>query len=300
MTTRYPTHPTESRRSRAWPSAVLAIPLIALLALALGAAPASASQAITSFSVTATANQTGVPADQAGAHPDLTLSFALEDPGDLEAAKDVVVNTPEGVFGNPNAIDRCSAEDFALDQCSASSQAGLVTIYANNTRNGGTANQLLGTAPVFDRETVGDETALFSFVVPTLGIPIQVPVSVRTAGDYGLRFKVANLTQSAPLASAEITLWGFPAFDDNDAERFPRGTPGNPAGCPGVAAADVAGPSCLDGEEVPSPIPTKPLINNPSVCAGGPLATSIEVTTYQDPDNPAGAQDAYPEPTGCH
>ena len=45
-----------------------------------------------------------------------------------------------------------------------------------------------------------EETALFEFVVPTLDIPIAIPVTVRTATDYGLRFTVADITQLAPLA----------------------------------------------------------------------------------------------------
>ena len=32
----------------------------------------------------------------------------------------------------------------------------------------------------------GEETALFAFIVPTLNIPIDIPVTVRTESDYGL------------------------------------------------------------------------------------------------------------------
>ena len=44
---------------------------------------------------------------------------------------------------------------------------------------------------------------------------------------------VAGITQLMPLATADITVWGFPAGEENDNERFLPGSPGNPAGCPG-------------------------------------------------------------------
>ena len=43
-----------------------------------------------------------------------------------------------------------------------------------------------------------EETARFSFIVPTLDIPIAIPVAVRTAGDYGLRFTVSEISQLTP------------------------------------------------------------------------------------------------------
>ena len=52
---------------------------------------------------------------QAGGHPNLKTSFALENPGAPEAAKNVIFNAPTGVFGNPRAITRCVLATFALD-----------------------------------------------------------------------------------------------------------------------------------------------------------------------------------------
>ncbi|HEX7059189.1 MAG TPA: hypothetical protein VF176_04990 [Solirubrobacterales bacterium] len=266
-------------------SVFLGAVLASLLAAAALAGPASASEAISAFSVTTTTTQ-------AGGHPDLGMSVELESPGAPESARNVVVNTPEGLFGNPNALDKCSSEDFALDQCSSSTQAGLITVRANYQ---GTADKLLGTAPIFNRETVGDETALFSFIVPSLNIPVAIPVTVRTASDYGLRFSVSELTQLAPLKRADIVFWGFPSDAVHDAERFPKGSPGNPAGCLGMADT-----GCI-GTPTPSPVASlKPLTSNPSQCTGQPLTVSLTVTTYQDPDHPTEAQSGYPETTDCY
>src|SRR6478752_3450517 len=98
----------------------LALP--ALLALAF-AAPAQASIVIDQFDTTSSDNG-------AGTHPDLTTTFKLAEPGVQEAAKDVVFEAPEGIFGNPNAVSECTAADFAVNECSPNSQAGLVTVSA--------------------------------------------------------------------------------------------------------------------------------------------------------------------------
>jgi hypothetical protein len=261
----------------------------AAAALAIAAAPAGASAGIESFEVTSSSAQ-------AGGHPDITMAFSVEEPGAPEAVKDAAVNTPEGLFGNPNAITRCSAVDFALTRCPSASQAGLVTIHANYEGN---PDKLLGTAPIYDLEPGADQTALFGFIVPILGIPIQAPVAVRTGGDFGLRFTAAGFTQLAPLKSATLTYWGFPAAEENDGERFPKGAPGEAAGCPGVEAAAVTGPSCLNAKTTDAGIGVHPLIDNPSICSGQELAVSLDVTTYQDPGNPSHADAPYPESEGC-
>ena len=95
------------------------------------------------------------------------------------------------------------------------------------------------TPPIFSIQPATGQTALFAFIAPNVDVPVEIPVSVRTgavgggAGDYGLRFTVSDITQLIPLAAAKLTFWGFPAEDSHGAERFPKGTPGHPTGCPG-------------------------------------------------------------------
>ncbi len=137
------------------------------------------------------------------------------------------------------------------------------------------------------------QTATFAFIVPTLNIPINIPVTVRTADDYGLRFTVSNLTQIAPLASAKLTFWGFPALSTHDAQRFPKGSPGSPAGCPGAETT-----SCIT-KPLESPNAVHPLTDNPTQCTGEQLVSTLEVQTYQDLGHLTKAEDSYPEITGC-
>jgi hypothetical protein len=266
-------------RVRAIVTAVLAV--TALLLVAAGSA--QATEPIGSFATSSTVSQ-------AGGHPDLQTSFMLENPGQPEAAENVMLNTPEGIFGDPQAIPQCTSVDFAQEQCPSSSQAGLITIHA---RYNGEPDALLGTAPIYDLVPGPEQTALFGLIVPTLDIPIQIPVAVRTAGDYGLRFTVSEITQTVPLASADLTFWGFPAASSHDAQRFPKGSPGRPAGCAGLADT-----SCLAGPTSVA-LTVQPLIENPTTCTGQALVTTLTVQTYQDPEHTSSAKSSYPAISGC-
>ena len=187
---------------------------------------------------TVIANHVAIDPPQAGGHPDLTTSFTLGSPGEPEAARNVIFQAPEGIFGNPNAVTECTSGDFALDQCPSNSQVGVITVNANYQDD---PDFLLGTAPIFIVEPVGEDTALLAFVVPTLNIPISIPVTVRTASDYGLTFTVSNISQLTPLAGANLTIWGFPALASHDGERFPKGAPGAPSNCAGLADTGCLG-----------------------------------------------------------
>jgi hypothetical protein len=254
----------------------------ALLGLNVLASKADASLKVESFSTTSSNSE-------AGGHPDLSTSFRLSEPGVSEAARNVIFQAPEGIFGNPYAITHCTSSDFATDQCPSDSQAGLITVYSNYE---GETHKLLGTAPLFNVEPLGEQTALLAFNVPTLNIPINIPVVVRTSSDYGLTFTVQEISQSTPLAGADLTIWGFPAIDAHNGERFPKGSLGKPSNCPGLADT-----SCIKGPTAAG-IPARPLTDNPTTCAG-PLVTKLTVQTYQDPANPTTVEGTYPATTNC-
>ena len=108
----------------------------------------------------------------------------------------------------------------------------MITIYANYE---GDPSDLLGTAPVYDLAPGAEQTALFAFIVPTLNIPITIPVAVRTGSDYGLRFTVTDITQITPLARRGSHALGISRRISSHSAAFPKGSPGVPAGCPGLA-----------------------------------------------------------------
>jgi hypothetical protein len=256
----------------------------ALATVAILAAPASASQEITEFNVASTNSQ-------AGAHGDFIAKLRLANAGQPEVAKNITVNVPEGVFGNPGAIFRCRAADFVINACAPGSQVGLITIVANYE---GVPNTLLGTAPIYNMQTVSEnEAARLEFVAPTVNAPIVIPIGVRSKSDYGLTLTFSTITQSIALSEARMTVWGFPADPVHDPERFAPGTPGSPPGCPGISSA-----ACNESPFPQAGIVVRPYIDNPSVCTGEPLRSTLDLTTYQDP-TPTHAEANYPTTTGC-
>jgi hypothetical protein len=263
--------------------AIHVIGLVACL-LSLGAVAATAEAAVTieEFETTSSTSE-------AGGHPDLFTHFKLGGVGASEVPKNVTFNTPRGLFGNPKVLTTCESIAFAFNRCASNTQAGLITVHADYE---GDPNFLLGTAPIYNVEAGSGEPARFAFVVPVLEIPVALPVTIRSATDYGLRFTVSGITQEAPLTEADITFWGFPASSTHDMERFPKGEPGHPAGCP-----EQADTSCIT-EPVQASVPNRPFTGNPSVC-GAPMPTTLDVETYQRPGVPAHGEASYPEITAC-
>ena len=129
--------------------AALCAAIAVVFAMAFMAPPASADVEIESFETTSSDTQ-------AGGHPDLSTSFSLKDPGNPEAARNVIFEAPKGVFGNPEATPRCVSVDFALQQCFSSSQVGLITIYANYENE---PQLLLGTAPIYNLAVPSSQVA---------------------------------------------------------------------------------------------------------------------------------------------
>jgi hypothetical protein len=83
-------------------------------------APAAARADITVSNVQAK------PADtKAGAHSDFTLSFDL---GGSETIRDLDVQLPPGLLGNPTGAAKCTQAQFSSDSCPATSKVGTQTV----------------------------------------------------------------------------------------------------------------------------------------------------------------------------
>jgi hypothetical protein len=194
-------------------------------------------------------------------------------------------------------------------QCSANAQVGLIVIRANYE---GKADQLLGTAPIYSVNPGADEAARFSFYVPVLNLSIALPVTVRSATDYGLRFTVSGITQEVPLTEANLTFWGFPAANEgedgnHELQRFVPGSLGNPPACVGESWETPGSEICpyfaniAKGFFLPvqAGVPNRPFTGNPSVC-GQPTGTTLDVETYQRPGVLVHAVSSYPETIECN
>jgi hypothetical protein len=274
--------------AKAGPRRALRLALSTIAAIAVGAVLAGSAFAAPEFfeySVNSSSQQ-------AGGHPNLNVRMKLENAGEPEVVKDLTFNLPVGVFGNPGAIYKCEAADFALNECQPGSQAGIVVIFSNYE---GTPNTTLGTAPVYNVKTIDEEeTARLAFVAPTVNIPIGIPVSVRSGSDYGLRMEANSISQTVALSATNFTIWGSPSDPEHDVDRFHPGEPGEPPGCPGLGST-----GCIPGPYPQAGKLPEPFIDNPSVCTGAPLPVSVDAVSYQDPNQVTHLVDSYPETTGC-
>ena len=209
---------------------------------------------ITSLS-NALTNQDGTPATQAGSHPYqmvTSVSFSTDSSGlPSENVKDVTVNLPAGLIGDPNASPKCTVEQLDNSACPAASQIGMLNLTLNEGSGPSTLSQ-----------------ALYN-IVPPGGMPAQfgtnilvvnsfLDVSIRTGSDYGLTTSSLNISANLPVLGISATLWGVPADPSHDAQRV----------CPGGAS-----PCSVTG-------PQLPLLTMPTACSSQ-LATTASADSWQ-------------------
>jgi hypothetical protein len=242
--------------------------LACLLVLALAAS--SAARAADEFGIdpgTFTArveDATGALEQRAGAIPySATTAFRLRYTGFYpfsakpnENLKDVVVELPAGFIGNPEALPKCSAEQFATDSgegtmqpaCPAETQVGM----AWNTLDLGAVTFDGMDSKVYNLVPPPGKPAAFGF--NAMGVPVKLVADVRD-GDHGLTLRISNVSPASPLIDTRVTFWGVPADPRHDGER--------------------GGPSTA---------PLKPFLSNPVDCQSGPLRTTVRVRSWQRQD----------------
>jgi hypothetical protein len=94
---------------------------IAALSFAIAALAAAPAQA----DITVSNVRAAPEATQAGAHSNFTLAFDL---GGSETIRDLDVNLPAGLLGNPNNAAMCTQADFDSDSCPPDSKVGTQTV----------------------------------------------------------------------------------------------------------------------------------------------------------------------------
>ncbi|HST42044.1 MAG TPA: hypothetical protein VLK58_21170 [Conexibacter sp.] len=264
-----------SRRSR--PLARVLVTLCLALATALtGAAAAHAAEP---FGFVDGSVGVSTSTTQAGGHPDLNVRFALtsvltphpvlpmwEMPRPLETARDVVVDLPPGLVGDPGAIPRCAASDFFAGECPPESQVGVMR--ANVFFMPGDEPN-----PVYNVEPSHGAPAEFAFI--KMSLPIHMLVSVRDE-DHGLRTTITGLPTQGAMSSADLTLWGVPGDPSHDDDG--SGSTGRPP---------------LDGRH-----PIRPFMTNAATC-DGPTQAEISIETYDNPGRTIDATAPMAQLTGC-
>ncbi len=239
---------------------------VALLVILLGIllVPPAAAEADFGFlpgSLSTTVeNSEGTPiVPQASSHPyDWTLSFKLKTNSEARTEggemRDLLIDLPKGMSGDPFAVPRCTRQDFEGDTpaCSPASQVGIV--HANLQGIGNVAG------PIYDLVPPPGMAVQLGF--SAVGFNALQSLSVLNEAGYRVRSSV-----SLPLEVIGITatIWGVPANPAHDSQRGKD------------AAAGHGGP-------VSSPAPELPFLTMPAECSE-PLRTTVSIDSKLDPGN---------------
>lgn len=250
--------------SRARAAGLQALILLLVLVGPIGVARASIRFESTGFSIFSAppaGSEPGAvgPLDmQAGSHPyDVEAAFTFNQTTDAEgrpvpdeAVKDLEVELPPGLLGNPTHIPQCPFEEFQSSSlfsqgCPQAAQVGTMKLETTLAKI---------TLPVFNLEPAPGKAAQFG--VYALISPMVMDVSVRSESDYGLRVTLGNLPQSLPVVGGVLNLWGVPADAGHDTLR---------GHCLGFEGQSLG--------ECPAGVSRRPFLTLPVRCGEPPVVT---------------------------
>ncbi|HYP54940.1 MAG TPA: hypothetical protein VEQ41_01375 [Solirubrobacterales bacterium] len=244
------------------------------------------------------------PVLQAGGRFDASISFWLQRSPDLQFGwagngaipdgepRDIFVELPPGIGGNPNAVPKCPSRALVTipPSCPPQSQVGIMTLTlgeGNTADETGIKETIL---PWYNVEPRDGKTAeLFFSPVVSFGngniTSIPVVIEVRTDGDGGLTGGVIQIPGGVSLLGQTSTFWGVPWAPEHDSYRVRQGfDDAIPEG--GLTGAT---PNLEPQPYEPSWGPIRPFAANPTACSGQALKTTWVADSWQMPadlDNP--------------
>jgi hypothetical protein len=231
---------------------------------------------------------------QAGGHPwalTTTLEFATEEFVNnfkrhiltpTRDPKDIVVDLPPGLLGDPMAMPRCPLELIHVGvTCPAATQIGVYRI----RWHGG--SELI--APIVNVTPEAGQSAEFALENEIKITPVLTAHLVRTAQGYGFTV-VSNEIPQVEVSRVETTFWGVPADPSHDAMR-------------GL----VCGSTLLGGQLVcrgrkggqPAGVSAVPFLTMGTDCAAGPETATATTDAWQEAGEYRSASTTLPAATGC-
>jgi hypothetical protein len=218
---------------------------------------------------------------QAGAHADFTTNFNVNEKEGHPYAntRDVIVDLPQGLFGNPEAFPKCTQLQFGVDpsvsECSQDAQVGMIDVSI-----GGLATTTFE-EPIYNMPVAsGNMAARFGFFAGLYPIFIDVRVDPE---NQALVAKVQGASAAAEFLTSSTTFWGVPGDPVHDGERVTPNEALTGSGPPGGR---------------PSTLGDLPFMTNPTGCDEEREAT-ITAVSYQRPDLPSTKSAPFPNMTGC-
>ncbi len=256
-------------------AAILALALSSLLLGSASAADEFDKYAVESVSAT-------LSSYQAGAHADFTTAFKLTRKEGVPYAqtKEVKVQLPPGLIGNPQAFPRCSSTQLGNlpedSECPLDSQVGEVEVTVRNPIAG------TFTEPIYNMETPKNSDIVARLGFFAAAYPALINVRIDPI-DYSVIATVEGAPSAAGLLDATTTLWGVPADKSHNEARI---TP--------LEAINGGGPP---GGREPT-LPPAPFLSNPTDCS---LARELTITarSYQLPGQSSTMSAPLGQIVGC-
>lgn len=247
----------------------------ALLMAGLAAGPASAAFGLKELSWSFE-EKNGSAAVLAGRHPyALTTKLAVNahpDPVQTEIPddqiKDLKIQFPPGMVGNPTAVPTCAAAAFVtiIEGGASCPNETAVGIAALKIALPYEPPQVFRVA-VYNLEPSPGVAAKLGFVA--LNEPVTIDVGVNPDPPYNLYASLENIPQPVRFFGSVVTVWGNPSSSTHDEER-------------GICAGGTHG-SC------PVTLPPKPFLTLPRGCSSQ-LSATFNADSWQNP----GAWMEYP------
>jgi hypothetical protein len=275
-------------------SLTLLVAVVGVAAALIASPAAQAGFGVQKFDGQLAAGATGGVFTSAGGHPySFTTEVILNHQEDQELAaqfpeahaqepvggdpKDIVVDSPPGLIGNPAVVPHCTALQLdgagsTIDNpagigkqptCPIGSQVGVIKLYTH-------LNKILTgwLFPVYNMVPPPNAPARFGFQVE--GTVIALDASVRNGKDFGVVITSPNIPEAFRFWGAKLTLWGVPADPSHDFQR-----------------CDFAGFGIETACEAPheAGVPPRAFLRLPTSCtpAGVGLQTTARIDPWTDP-----------------
>jgi hypothetical protein len=248
------------------PSVSLSVPTV------LSATPAG-------FEIPQGGATTGLSSMQAGAHPDITNTFAFSSrnaKGELVGQpRDLTYKLPPGFAADFADTPACADAQFILEECPVDTQVGITTLNTFGRSVEGLVRPVYNVVP---------ETGQLATIAFSVGgdFFVEGEISLRPS-DYGASVAFHNIDDAiVSIAGGSLTVWGVPADPIHDPLRW-RPSSSKGLGAWGVADAGVT---------------VAPYFTNPTTC-GGPLSSEFQVDSWEEPGRYATAQTQDGSMFGC-
>lgn len=242
---------------------------------------------------------------QAGGHPwglVTTLEFASEEIENIEKLhlliparepKDVVVDLPPGLLGNPMAVPRCPLTRALVEaNCPPSTQVGVYRVVWFGGKE--------GLFPIVNVTPEAGQSAEFAFEGEVKLTPVLTGHLVRDSKGYSLSV-ASNTIPLVELVRLEATFWGIPADPSHDRLRG-RFCSKTERTSPGLICKAGRG-------NEPAGIGLSPFLTMPTNCSAGSETAIVRADSWQEPGSVevdgkyhgyAERQASIPAATGCN